>query len=107
MPGEVSDRVWRDLAEFGRAVLERKGEVANIGAVDTGSEHEPEDGVLPAKDREEGWEDGAVVDGRPRHHQVGVVGNRVSNHAALQRATPGKGPVAGLGPDESLPRLGV
>src|ERR1700682_5709338 len=107
MPGELIDRVWRDLSEFGRGVQERKGEMANAGALDTSSKHEPEDGVFAPEDREEGREDGAVVDGRPRHHQVGVAGNRVSNNAALRLATPGKGPVAGLGRDKPLPRLGV
>src|SRR6202035_4006398 len=98
MPGELIDRVWRDLPEFGRGVQERKGEMANAGALDTSSEHEPKDGVLAPEDWEEGREDRAVVDGRPGHHQVGVVGNRSPNHAALQLATPGKGPIAGLGP---------
>src|ERR1700694_6084767 len=107
MPGEVGNRVWRDLAEFARAVLERKGEMPKAGALDASSEHDPEDGVLATENREEGGEDGAIVDSRPRHHQVGVVGNRSSHHPALQLAAPGGGPIAVLGPDKPLPRLGA
>src|ERR1700682_1507533 len=107
MRGEVSDRVCRDLSEFARTVQERKGEVANAGAFDTCSKREPEDGVLAPEDRKERREDGAIVDSRPRHHQVGVAGNRSANHAALQMATPGKCPGSRLGSDKALPRLRV